>query len=91
MTPQPTTPDVARHARQSPPAPLCDRCGRRPGALLTLHEAAACLGVAYNTLVNWTYNLRALPRVHVGVGARKRLVRVRHADLAVLVSEERHA
>ena len=63
----------------------CERCGKRPGALLSFEQAAACIGVARDTLRFWAYRLRLVPITKVGPG--RGVARVKHRDLETLVHE----
>lgn len=61
----------------------CDRCGRRPGALLSFQDAAECLSVPVATLRFWSYRLRRIPITKVGHG--RGVARVTHRDLETLI------
>ena len=61
----------------------CDRCGRRPGALLSFAQAAECLSVNVQTLRYYSYRLRLIPIVKIGHG--RGVARVTHSDLETLI------
>ena len=61
----------------------CDRCGRRPGALLSFQDAAACLSIPIATLRFYAYRLRLIPITKIGL--RRGVARVTHRDLETLI------